>query len=69
MACTNWPVREKDEVQFKIHRVEADQLEEGRQKDDWTRAMLSALSFTAWKSESDVINRPAAKHLGKHTDE
>lgn len=35
---------------------EADWLEEGGQKDDWTRAM-TALSLTACESGSDVKNK------------
>lgn len=31
-------------------------------KDDWTTAMVLALSFAAWESRSDVINRLTAKH-------
>lgn len=38
-----WFIRENERwaVQFKIHRVEADWLEKGRQKDYWTRAMIA----------------------------
>lgn len=39
----------------------ADWLVQGRQKDDWTRATMSALSVTAWGSRSDVKNKQAAK--------
>lgn len=31
--------------------------------------MMLSLSFTVWKSGSDVINILAAKHLDKKTDE
>lgn len=30
-------------------------------------AMPSALTFTPWERESDVMNRQVAKHLGKQT--
>lgn len=35
---------------FKVCRMQAYWFAEGKQEDDWTRAMLSVLSLTAWKS-------------------
>lgn len=36
---------------------EADWLEKGEQKDDWTRPVMSAMSFTARESGSNVKHR------------
>lgn len=44
-------------------------MEADWQKDDWTRTMMSALSFTAWEKGSDEKKRLAAKLLGKQTDD
>lgn len=45
-----------------------DWLEVRVQKDNWTRAMMSASSLTAWKSRSVVKNKLAAKNPGKQTE-
>lgn len=40
-----------------------------RKINDWTRAMMSALSFTAWERGSIVKRRLVAKNPGKQADE
>lgn len=44
---------------FKPFRMEADWIEEGKQKGDWASIMMTALSLTAWESCSE--------HLGKQS--
>lgn len=45
--------------------MEAHWLTEGRQKDDWTTAVMSAMSLTTWESGNYAKNKPAVKQPGK----
>lgn len=52
-------------MKFKVHRLEANWLEEGKQEDDWTRGVMSALILTACENGSDIKNKLRAEHPGK----
>lgn len=43
-------------LRFKVSKLEADWLKEGRQEGDWTTPMMSALNLTVWQGRSDVKN-------------
>lgn len=47
--------KDKSAMIFKVHREEADWPEEGRQKDDWIRPVMSAMSLTGWESDVKCI--------------
>lgn len=42
--------------------MEVDWLREGKQEDDWTRAMMPALRLAAWESGCIYKKRLAAEH-------
>lgn len=45
--------------------MEAHWLTEGRQKDDWTTAVMSAMSLTTWENGNYAKNKLAVKQPGK----
>lgn len=49
---------------MKVHKVEADWLEDGGPKDDWSRPVISAVSLITWESGSNEKHCLASKHSG-----
>lgn len=66
VGCTKASAKESDRctVRFKVCGMSATWSDEGWEKNDWTRSVMSQNSFSAVECGSDVKLRISRQHLG-----